>query len=305
MKRFFIISLSLLLLNGAAFAQDQKNPAAYLIKGDGAVRGFIIAANKKNIRYKEKLNAVNHKDVKTSQATVYFLEPNEFKEAMLLYRNRKYKEAREAFAKCAFIYKKVNEIKGNHSTLSRFYEMECARKMEDLPSLAKLMGSFIKDPLLNKDHLLQIEINKIFWGAVQNKAWPRLLSIANDPKWYERVLPGNLRAQIEYCTGLAYEGTEKPIKALTAYNRAFTADFGASETISRKSASSCLRILKNQEAAKTAMDLWGTEDFNPNSDGAFYLKEGNALVKLWEKSLGVGHPLPADYVVFKKYGDQK
>ncbi|MDB4382205.1 hypothetical protein N9Z40_04890, partial [Akkermansiaceae bacterium] len=124
---------------------------------------------------------------------------------------------------------------------------------------------------------------------------------ATDLEWEERKLAGDLRAQVSYCTGLALEGVDKPLKALNAYNGAFVADFAASEVITRKAGLACLRILKTHEDVVLAMKLFGTDDFEENSNGAFLIKEGIALIKLWDKSLGGGEPLPAEYKVFLKY----
>ncbi len=302
MKILLKSSLAILLLGQAAFAQKDKLPPLYVIKGDSAVRGYGVNATSKSIRFKEKLNALKSIDRKLSQVQVYFLQPPEFTEAMLLFQSRNYKAAREKFAVCVKAYKNFDEVPGNYSSLAHFYEMECARKMNDLEGLASMMSKFIADPILNPDHKLQLEINGVFWDAVQNKAWTRLLSVANDPKWFERKLPGSIRAQVAYCTGLCYEGTNEPIKALTAYNTAFTADFAASEIISKKAALACLRILKNHEATQLAISLFGTDDYNEQLEGAFYLKEGKAIVNLWDKTLGAGSKLPADYLMFKKYG---
>jgi hypothetical protein len=100
---------------------------------------------------------------------------------------------------------------------------------------------------------------------------------------------------MSYCHGLALEGLDKPIQALTAYNHAFVSDFAASEEITRKAALNCLRIIDNDDSVKLAKKLYNTEDHNPDSTGAFLIKEGIALIKLWDKTLGNGATLPANY----------
>ncbi len=303
MKRLLTASFTFLALGEAAFAQNEPvEPPILVIRGDAAVKAFAVNATTKSIRFKEKKNSVNYIDKSLSQVSVYFKEPKEFAEALLLYKSRNYGEARAQFAACSKRYKKFDEVPGNYSTLAKFYEMECARKMNDLVALGNMMEKFIATPLLNKDHQLQLEVNGIFWEAVQNKSWERLLSVANDPKWFERKLPGGIRTQVAYCTGLSYEGTQDPVKALTAYNTAFTADFAASEIIAKKAALACFRILKNHEDTKLAISLQGSDDYNEQLPGVFFLKEGGALLTLWEKSLGGGEKVPTEYLqTFKKY----
>jgi len=305
MKRLVTFSLALLSSGSLSYGQKPKDVPALIMVGENATKGLIVSASKRAIRFKEKKNSINTHEKRLANLNIYFYQPSEFTEAMLLFKSRNYEAARPLFAACAKTYKKVDEIKGNYSTLAKFYEMECARKMNDLAGLGTLMESFIAGPLLNKDHIMQIEINGVFWEAVENKSWKRLLSVALDPKWVEKKLPGAQRAQIAFCTGLSFEGTEQPVKALTAYNHAFTADFGASEDVTRKAALNCLRILKTHEATKLAISLWGTEDFNDRLEGAAYLNEGKALISLWDKSLGGGERLPGEYAMFKKYGAAK
>ena len=50
-----------------------------------------------------------------------------------------------------------------------------------------------------------------------------------------------------------------------------------------------------------AMKLYGSEEYDENSNGAFLIREGIALVKLWDKSLGGGEKIPAEYKIFLKY----
>ncbi|MDB4578297.1 hypothetical protein N9105_03195 [Akkermansiaceae bacterium] len=300
MKTFLISALT--LVSAASFVAGQtKEPRALIMTEDDDFPAFIVASSAKTLRYRETEQSTNYKDVRLSSINVYFLEPEEFTEAMELYRSRQYKAAFEKFGICAAAYKKVDEVPGNYSTLATFFQMECHRKLGDLEALEKMVETFVAGPLMRQQHLAQIEIYKVFWDAVRTKAWPRIVSIATDLEWEERKLAGDLRAQVSYCTGLALEGVDKPLKALNAYNGAFVADFAASEVITRKAGLACLRILKTHEDVVLAMKLFGTDDFEENSNGAFLIKEGIALIKLWDKSLGGGEPLPAEYKVFLKY----
>lgn len=300
LQKVLALSVSALALAAPAQAQVDQAPA-YLIKGSKAAKVWLKDATKKAVRYTTKKGAVNFKDERLASVKVYFLQPDEFTEAMLAYQSRDYAGAQKKFGECVKAYKRFEEVQGNYSTLARFYEMECARKQDNLTALGSMMSKFISKPLVNEDHRLQIEINEVFWDAVKKKAWSRLIAVAEDPKWQDRKLPGSIRAQIAYVTGLSYEAEEKTLKALNAYNRAFTADFAASEVIARKAALACFRMLDRHEATKLAKKLYGTDDYSDRSEGAFYLKEGAALISLWDKSLGGGKPLPAEYNYFKKF----
>ncbi|MDA7888229.1 hypothetical protein N9A86_02450 [Akkermansiaceae bacterium] len=301
MKTIVTSALVLAASLTSAFGQAEKEPFALMIKGDEAFKGWIVAATDKALRYKETENSTVYRDLKLSTAKVYFLEPAEFTEAIELYKSRNYAEAKDKFAACAKIYKKVEEIKGNYSVLATFYQMECLRKLEDLAQLGPMIGGLNVDLLPREEHRTQVKIYSVFWEAVRTKSWSRLDAIASDPDWKNKKLSGGLRAQISYCHGLALEGIDKPVQALTAYNHAFVSDFAASEEISRKAALNCLRIIDNEESVKLAKKLYNTEDHNPDSTGSFLIKEGIALIKLWDKTLGNGATLPANYKGLLKF----
>lgn len=304
MKKFLLSALALIGTTTFGISQVQENtktPRVLIMTADDSFGAWIVSSAKRKVRYTETENSTAYKDVRLGDVNIYFLEPSAFSEAMALYRSRNYQAAHAKFKACAELYQKFNAIPGNYSTLAGYYQMECSRKQEDLATLGTEMESFIADQLVHKSQKLQLQINDIFWEAVRVKAWSRLISIGEDPKWAERKLSGGHRAQVNYCLALAYEGEKQPIKALNAYNSAFISDFSASEVLTRKSALACLRILKGHEEVKLAMKLFGTDEYSKNSNGAFLLREGVALVKLWDKALGGGDPLPEDYKMFLKY----
>lgn len=304
MTKSLFSTLALLSLISPLAAQVKENvetPQVLIMTDDDSFKAWIVNAAGRELRYTETEKSTDYVDARISAVNVYFLEPSAFSEAMGLYRSRNYKEAHAAFKACADLYQKFEEVPGNYSTLATFYQMECSRKLEDLTTLEAEMSTFIADSLLNNQHKVQLEINKVFWDAVRTKAWERLIAISEDPDWAERKLAGSQRAQLSYCVALAYEGVKKPLKALNAYNGTFVADFAASEVLTNKAALACLRILKNHEDVALAIKLFGTEEYSDNSNGAFLLREGIALVKLWDKSLGGGNKLPDEYKFFLKY----
>ena len=290
-----------LLLAGSVSSLFAAEPRILIITADDTFSGFMIASDKTHFLWRETEKSNVRRKQNQSTATVYFIQPPEFTEALDLYKGRQYKEAAEKFAEVEKAYSKIDEIPGNPSVLAGFYQMECHRRSGDLEALMTKFSTFIPDTLLQENHKLQCELYSVFWDAVRTKGWSRLDAIAMDDKWRLRKLPGSLRAQIAYCHGLALEGENKPVKALNAYNNAFVADFSASEEITRKSAENCLRILADHEDVKTTMSLYETEDYSDNSNGALLIKEGTALLKLWKKVLGAGEKVPAKYEIFLKF----
>jgi len=294
--------LTTALFLASSFASlNAVEPRVLIVTDKDTFTGYMAAADKTHFLWRETADSTLTRKQSQKTSTVYFLQPPELTEALELYKSRNYKDAAEKFTATAKAYRKVNEIKGNPSTLAGFYELECHRRMEDLEELLALAGKFDPENLTREFHQVQYEMYSVFWDAVRSKSWSRLDTICNDEKWRDRKLPGNLRAQISYCHGLALEGMEKPMKALNAYNNAFVADFSASEELTVKAASNCLRILLNHEDVKTAMNLYPTEDYSDDSNGAMLIKEGTALLKLWDKVLGAGEPVPAKYKEFLKF----
>ena len=276
-------------------------PRILIITDKDTFTGFMLDSNKTKFLWRETQISNVRREQNLRTCTVYFLQAPEFTEALELYKSRNYKDAAVKFAACAELYSKFIEVKGNPSTMSSFYEMECYRRLEELETLAGLVAKFDPENLLYTYQKVQYEIYGVFWDAVRTKAWSRLDAICRDEKWRGRKLPGSLRAQIAYCHGLALEGAGQPIKALNAYNNAFVADFSASEELTRKSSLNCLRILLDHKDVKTTMELYSSEDYSDDSNGAALIKEATALLKLWDKVLGAGEKIPAKYKVFLKY----
>jgi hypothetical protein len=296
-----ILTAALLLTASVGSLFGEKEARILIITDKDTFTGWMMDANSSKFLWRETQQTLVKREQSLRTCTVYFLQAPEFTEALELYKSRNYKDAALKFAACAEEYGKLTEVKGNPSTMASFYEMECYRRLEDLEKLSELAGKFEPENLLYKFHKVQYEMYGVFWDAVRTKSWSRLDAICKDEKWRGRKLPGNLRGQIAYCHGLALEGAGQPIKALNAYNNAFVADFAASEEITRKSAINCLRIILDHEDVKTAMELYSTEDYSDDSNGAALIKEATALLKLWDKVLGSGEQVPAKYKVFLKY----
>ena len=286
-----LLPLLLLGLTGSVRAADAH---AVIIEEDDAEPVYIQAASGTGIQYKTKPESLDIKRIARAKlVAVFFYEPVLFKEGMRLYRNRAYKEAQGKFTECREAFKAVDDLPGNYSTLAGFYEIECSRKIEDLEGMVQLMDDFRPGSLVREEHKNQLEIFTV-WGGVRTKSWRKILMDTPDMlaqnKW-----TGTQLAQIYYCRGLALEGMNEPIQALTSFNGTITADYTASEKLTQKATLNCLRIITGLEEVQLAMKLFGTEDENKNTTGYSLLQEAVALCELWEKALGGGTALPPEF----------
>jgi len=274
--------------------------AALLILPDGNSKPVWIkeaAGDTLKFLENEKSSAIQEMKIK-DVASVYFIEPNDYSQAIDLYQARKYEPAKQKLIAIKNYYKPVESLPNNYSTLAAFYEMECLRKLGDLDGVAYVLQGFKKESLTRENHLRQLEMY-IFWEAARTKSWDRLDALAKE-RAKER-LPGYQRAQVAYCHALALEALEKPDAALHQYNIAMTADAGASENLARQSALSILRIHQNDPRVTQAIQVWGTPQENPNTPGHQRLLEAAAVANLFQLSFGAGVALPEDYRVFLKY----
>ena len=289
------------VLSLVASAQDKPfQTPALLIEKEGAFQQvWLIAATKSAIRYRETEIAADTKDARISNYdSIYIIEPTEYSEAVDLYQARKYEEAKAKFIEVKELFKPISPLQNNPAALAAFYEMECLRKLGDLDGLSAALQVFGKDSLTRETQLRQLELY-VLWDAVRTKSWDRLELLAKERE--NTRLPGDQRAQVAYCHGLALEGLDRPKEALFAYNTAMTADAGASEVVARKAALRVLAIHLADSEVKTAIKVWGTPDENKNSEGYANLTEAAAVARLFEMSLGAGAPLPAEYKEFLKY----
>ncbi len=303
MKKLLLLSLFGLASALPSRALDAHSVIVYVdktSKQEDTMQVWITAASATNIEFKRTEQGLNRTRMsRSSIKSIYFYEPPLFKEAMAAYESRDYATAKTKFGECKKGFKAVDDLPGNYGTLAGFYELECCRKLGDLAGLKELFDLYQPASLTRENQRNQLEIYTL-WDAVRTKSWERLDGLAVDmlaqKKW-----TGTHLAQIKYCHGLALEGLDRATDALNAFNSTSNADYTASEIISKKAILNCLRILKGHDEVKLAIELWGTEDEDPNSNGYFLLQEGYALCELWKKSLGAGQPLPAEYTMFLKY----
>jgi tetratricopeptide (TPR) repeat protein len=291
--------LQLILMSAwAAGVHAATNEAAFealLIRPDGSSqRAYIVTATKVSIRYREARDSNEVKDLKVSDlASIHVIEPPGYAAAIDLFQDRRYQEAKTAFAALRKSLEAVSNLPDNPGTLSAFHELECLRKLEDLEGLSEELKKFNKDPLVRENHLRQIEMY-VFWDAVRTKNWNRLDALAKDRA--KQRLPGYQRAQVSYCHALALEALGRPDEALDAYNTSLVADVGASEEIARKSALAILRLHLADPAVKEALKQ-PAPTTEPTS-GQTRLAEARAVAKLFELSLGAGDPLPEEFRMF-------
>ena len=291
-------SLLLFLACAASLPAQTLAPALMVEDGGKGSRVWIEAASEKVIRYRIAPKNLNRVEASLRKISLTFLSPAEYVKALDTFENRNYAEAQPLFAEVRETYKFTDDVPGNFSTLSGFFEMECARKLGNYEEMEKLFSKFIPGPLLMETQKTQLEIYP-FYNAVRSEDWSRLDILCRE--WEDKKVPGGLRAQIEYCHGLALEGLNKHEDALIALNKAFVADYAASDILTRKAALACFRVYEKHPATDLARKLHGTPDENPNSTGALLLSEAAALVELWGSALGRGEELPAKYKAFLKY----
>jgi hypothetical protein len=285
----------------AAQAQQGFQTPALLIEKENPrfQQVWLMAATKVQIRYREAAQAMDFKDAARGEfGGVYILEPKEVTEAFDLYESRKYKEAREAFEKIKTRFKPIQAIDNNPSTVAAFYEMECMRQMEDLEALNTALSTFMKEPLTSESQLRQLELY-VLWDAARTKGWDRLEILCRERE-NVKLLPEQ-RAQVAYLHGMAFEGLNKPMEALNAYQIATTADAGASEVLARKSAIRIMEILKANPEVQHAIKVWGSQDEKKNSQGYSLLQEAGAVAVLYEMALGGGDPLPGSLKTLLQY----
>jgi tetratricopeptide (TPR) repeat protein len=298
-----LTTLLLCALSATASAQIPNQApaqvAAVLFTEDGSQPAWIVEASKTAIRYRETEVAVdtqiaNRADIKH----IYLYEPRDLAAAMELYEARKYEEARAAFAAVRERYQPLAALDDSPGVIAAFYEMESLRKLGDLEGLEKALQKFDKRQLTNDHQQRQVDLY-VLWRVVQSKNWQSVENIAKERA--RTRLPGDQRAQIAYCHGLALEALDRPAEAINAFQTALVADAGASEEITREAALRVLTLLNEDPDVQRAIRDWGSKDENKNAPGRAKLLDASALAVLFEKTLGGGSPLPDKLKALKKF----
>ena len=293
------MALSTMLVNAQ---EGEPMVSGYLIKPDGSYERVLVMGSNKlgNIFYKDNpRSTVTKQSAIDGFSGIWLFEPKDFTDAKNLFESRKYQEAKDAFIALQERYKNFKFLDDNYVDLSKFYEMECYRKLKDYETLSAKLELYLPDKLTRPGQLQQTKLYKMY-DAVHKKDWSRLDNMCKD--YAQDILTLGQRAQVAFCQGLAYEGLGRDNDALNAYATAMTADFTRSEVIVRDAALNSLRIFEADEEVKIAMDLWKTPDEDKNSKGYRKLEEANGLARLYDKAgLGSGVELPAKYQKFQEY----
>lgn len=277
---------------------DFKTDAFLIDKNTMPRKIELVAATRTSIRYRIPGGSKDVLDfVLQDGALVFVSEPPDFTVAMDLYRARKYAEAKSRFAVLKERYRPIEGLEDSYSTLAAYFEMECLRKEGDLEGLAAALQKFSKGPLSREYQTRQLELY-VVWDAVRTKSWDRLEALAKERS--NMRLPGDQRAQIAWCHGLALENLGRSAEALISYNTAITADAGASEEITRQAALRILGIYHDDPDVKSAIQLRGKENEAVPLKARVKLAEAESLASLFELSLGAGMPLPTEFKGFLK-----
>lgn len=263
--------------------------AAWLIeKGVEPRKIDLVAATLTSIRYRVPGGSSDVLDfILKEGASVYVCEPIDYTEALDLYQARRYADAKEKLILVKERYRPIEGLEDSISTLAAFYEMECLRKLGDLNGLAAALQKFSKGPLSRDSQARQLELY-VLWDAVRTKSWERLETLAKERANVK--LPGDRRAQVAFCHGLALEGLGQPIEALIAYQTTITADAGASEVITRQAAIRILAIYHDDAEVKAAIKLRGTPNDAPASSGGMKLAQAEAVATLFQLPFAGGAP---------------
>lgn len=118
-------------------------------------------------------------------------------------------------------------------------------------------------------------------------------------------LPGDQRAQIAYCQGLALENLQRPDEALISYNIAITADAGASVEITRQAALRILGIYQRDPQVIRALKTRAGGKETASPEAVAMLASAEAMANLFQNSLGAGLSLPSEFRKFLKAGTGK
>jgi len=300
MKRFFIIAVSTMLSMHPGQADAQARIEAIVVTNEGnPVLLWIHEATPAGFSYYENLQTTALSELRTNQfRTVVFPESQAFREAMLKFHGRDYREAAKRFNSVATEFQAVRPLPNNPSTRAAFFELECLRLLGEYKKMSEKIGDINKAAITRENELRQLELN-LMWEAVGSEAWDRLESLANEHA--QSRMPANQRAQVAYCTGLVLENKGETKAAIDAYNEAMIIDAAASEVVARMAALGILRIYDADPDVQAARERWGTSDLKPSSPGHAKLLEAGAVARIFEDFVGAGTPLPDPFKVYLEY----
>lgn len=310
MKFFSIALLSTLALSGlSSLSAQEPNPTAGLIRArvvSEQIRSgrpsdiYIVVGNDKGLRFKE--NPVQQGDVTLPLSALKYViyEPLEFREALDLYKNRKYPQALQAFKKVADAYKNARELPYNFAALAEFYEIECHARMMNLAELAKADTAGLKKILPMGTVTKQLEVVDL-WKLAEKKNWSALiLECQKMLKSKAAPLSNRQLAQVNYLLGLAYANTGKATEALDQFSTAQVIDSTESPEISK---ASILESLAIYDKKPEVVEFFAAPPQDPakaaNVPSA--VRQAGSLVHALTGMLRLAPAAPKEYAKFQPY----
>lgn len=283
---FLIVSL------GFAVAE----PAKTLVNiDDKELDIYITAATPKGIAYRDnpiaKLDrAVDRKKVRG----LYFYRPTEFQNGIEAYNDGKFSVAKAAFSECKTKFAKIDKLPQNYSISAAFYEMECARRMRELGTLAKLQKAFRPDTVVNENYLNQLQIYP-FWELYHKASWDKLTQMYD--KWKQKKLPGYQKAQLAYCYGSALKELGKKEEAVLQLTTAIALSEYKEPELIADAADKIIEILLADPQVEEALKA---KEQDESSKGYQKLLEAASVARTWESLKNV-RTIPQKYKRITKF----
>ena len=267
---------------------------AIVISGGRSDEVLLTKASKTQLFYKNRARDTADRTIdRNLVSNVYFFRTESYQRAFEAYAKGEFKIAKELFKGCKEEFATFDSIPGDYSSLSAYYEMECARRLGDLEASMTLFKSFRPEKLINESQRSQLEIYSI-WENVSAESWDKVLTLARLLE--KKKLPGYQQAQISYCQGLAYQGKGEKDQAIAKYNEGIAlSEFREPELIENASEKIIDILLQNEKVGELLKKAGKIKEENKFDQAYQDLKQASALALVWDSLTNQTRDLPSKY----------
>lgn len=260
--------------------------------GIGAI--YVVSGDDKTIKYKATRVDLNDNSISLNDLNLFFEEPLEYRAALDLFLNRKYKEALKAFKAVQKTYESVKDVPFNYSAMSALRALECEFKLMNAAEMAKADTAWLKKVLPMEGAKNQVAVFDL-WKHVEKKDWASLEKEAKS-LLEKKKLPRAIVAQGSYLLGLAYANQGKAEDALNSFSEAMLIDSTNSIEITRESILRSMEIYSKDEGV--VQFLQANASIPKGVAVPRKVKEGAALMHMWKNNLFISPTLPKEYEKF-------
>ena len=235
------------------------------LQNDAQVRGYILAADGKSIKYSVDKSGAGSSTVNMDQ--IKFLQlfaPDAWTEAENNYRLGEFEKAEEQFKALAEEYAPIAALEDEIGALSKYYYLKTLKANGKLEVLNDEIDKMRAQPFALSSIYSEDAAWLVPWGLIGKSNWDGLLEFVarytdteaqgdNPIPPFKKTVPRHKLAELSYFRAKAIEEKGQANDAIKDYYRAITLNRGADRQITKEAMLALMNIIRNNENESSSL----------------------------------------------------